>query len=164
LGADIATVGPPCATVGAMSVLRRAGMVLVRGGLATQVWIYRRTKGRRAGSVRGTPVLLLTTTGRKSGERRTRPVGYLPDGERFLVCGSNGGSDRSPAWSLNLRSHPDATVEVGARTLPVTASEITGAEYEAAWARYVAAYPGFAGYRTKTQRHLPIFALDDRTK
>ena len=164
MGADIATVGPPCATVGAMSVLRRAGMVLVRGGLATQVWIYRRTKGRRAGSARGTPVLLLTTTGRKSGERKTRPVGYLPDGERFLVCGSNGGSDRSPAWSLNLRSHPDALVEVGARTLPVTAAEITGADYEAAWARYIAAYPGYAGYRTKTRRHLPIFALDDRTK
>jgi len=54
--------------------------------------------------VRGTPVLLLTTTGRKSGERRTRPVGYLPDGDRFLVCGSNGGSDHPPAWSLNLRA------------------------------------------------------------
>jgi F420H(2)-dependent quinone reductase len=148
----------------AMSVVRKAGMMLVRGGLATQVWIYRRTKGRRAGSVRGTPVLLLTTTGRKSGERRTRPVGYLPDGDRFLVCGSNGGSDHPPAWSLNLRAHPDATVEVGARTLSVTAAEITGEEYETAWDRYVAANPGFAGYRTRTKRHLPIFILEDRAK
>jgi deazaflavin-dependent oxidoreductase (nitroreductase family) len=147
-----------------MSMVRKAGMLLVRGGLATQVWIYRRTKGRRAGSVRGTPVLLLTTTGRKSGERRTRPVGYLPDGDRFLVCGSNGGSDHPPAWSLNLRAHPDATVEVGARTLSVTASEITGEEYETAWDRYVAANPGFAGYRTKTKRHLPIFTLEDRAR
>ena len=145
-------------------MVRKAGMMLVRGGLATQVWIYRRTKGRRAGSVRGTPVLLLTTTGRKSGERRTRPVGYLPDGDRFLVCGSNGGSDHPPAWSLNLRAHPDATVEVGARALSVTASEITGEEYETAWDRYVAANPGFAGYRTKTTRHLPIFILEDRAK
>jgi len=145
-------------------MVRKAGMLLVRGGLATQVWIYRRTKGRRAGSVRGTPVLLLTTTGRKSGERRTRPVGYLPDGDRFLVCGSNGGSDHPPAWSLNLRAHPDATVEVGARTLSVTASEITGEEYETAWDRYVAANPGFAGYRTKTKRHLPIFTLEDRAR
>lgn len=147
-----------------MSVVRKAGMMLFRGGLATQVWIYRRTKGRRAGSVRGTPVLLLTTTGRKSGERRTRPVGYLPDGDRFLVCGSNGGSDHPPAWSLNLRAHPDATVEVGARTLSVTAAEITGEEYETAWDRYVAANPGFAGYRTRTKRHLPIFILEDRAK
>lgn len=146
-------------------MVRKAGMMLVRGGLATQVWIYRRTKGRRAGSVRGTPVLLLTTTGRKSGERRTRPVGYLPDGDRFLVCGSNGGSDHPPAWSLNLRAHPDATVEVGARTLSVTAAaEITGEEYETAWDRYVAANPGFAGYRTRTKRHLPIFILEDRAK
>ena len=109
-------------------------------------------------------MLLLTTTGRKSGERRTRPVGYLPDGDRFLVCGSNGGSDHPPAWSLNLRAHPDATVEVGARTLSVTASEITGEEYETAWDRYVAANPGFAGYRTKTTRHLPIFTLEDPAK
>ena len=147
-----------------MSVVRKAGMLLVRGGLATQVWIYRRTKGRRAGSVRGTPVLLLTTTGRKSGERRTRPVGYLPDGDRFLVCGSNGGSDHPPAWSLNLHAHPDGTVEAGARTLSVTASDITGEEYETAWDRYVAANPGFAGYRTKTKRHLPIFTLEDQAK
>jgi deazaflavin-dependent oxidoreductase (nitroreductase family) len=147
-----------------MSVVRKAGMLLLRGALATQVWIYRRTKGRRAGSVRGTPVLLLTTTGRKSGQRKTRPVGYLPDGDRFLVCGSNGGSDHPSAWSLNLRANPDATVEVGAKTLSVTASEITGEEYETAWAKYIAAYPGFAGYRTKTKRHLPIFILDERAK
>ena len=70
-------------------------MALLKGGLAAQVWIYRRTKGRLAGSVRGTPVLMLTTTGRRSGVSRTRPVGYLPDGERFAVCGSNGGADRS---------------------------------------------------------------------
>jgi deazaflavin-dependent oxidoreductase (nitroreductase family) len=64
---------------------------------------------------------------------------------------------------LNLRSHPDATVEVGARTLSAVATEVTGPEYEDVWARYVAAYPGFAGYRTKTQRHLPIFILEGRT-
>jgi F420H(2)-dependent quinone reductase len=86
-----------------MSVLHRVGMAVLRGGLAAQVWIYRRSKGRLVGSVRGTPVLLLTTTGRKSGASRTRPVGYLPDGERFMVCGSNGGSDHAPAWALNLR-------------------------------------------------------------
>ena len=146
-----------------MSVLHRVGMAVLRGGLAAQVWIYRRSKGRLAGSVRGTPVLLLTTTGRKSGASRTRPVGYLPDGERFMVCGSNGGSDHSPAWALNLRSHPDATVEVGARTVSVTATEVTGEAYEDVWARYIAAYPGFAGYRKKTRRHLPIFILQPRT-
>ncbi len=134
-------------------------MTLLKGVLAIQVWLYRRTKGRRAGSVRGTPVLLLTTTGRRSGERRTRPIGYLPDGDRFVVCGSNGGSDRSPAWALNLRHQPGAVVEVGDRTLSVTADEVTGAEYEDLWDRYITAYPGFAGYRQKTTRHLPLFIL-----
>jgi deazaflavin-dependent oxidoreductase (nitroreductase family) len=117
------------ARVRGMSVLHRVGMAVLRGGLAAQVWIYRRSKGRLVGSVRGTPVLLLTTTGRKSGASRTRPVGYLPDGERFMVCGSNGGSDHAPAWALNLRSHPDATVEVGPRTVSVTATEVTGGDY-----------------------------------
>ena len=146
-----------------MSVLHRVGMAVLRGGLAAQVWIYRRSNGRLVGSVGGTPVLLLTTTGRKSGTSRTRPVGYLPDGERFMVCGSNGGSDHAPAWALNLQSHPDATVEMGPRTAPVTATEVTGGDYEDTWARYIAAYPGFAGYRTKTRRHLPIFILEPRT-
>jgi F420H(2)-dependent quinone reductase len=132
-----------------MSVLHRVGMALLRGGLAAQVWIYRRSKGRLGGSVRGTPVLLLTTTGRKSGASRTRPVGYLPDGERFMVCGSNGGSDHAPAWALNLHSHPDATVEVGPRTVSVTATEVTGGDYEHAWARYVAAYPASPGTERK---------------
>ena len=109
-------------------------------------------------------MLLLTTTGRKSGERRTRPVGYLPDGDRVPGVWLQRRLGSSPAWSLNLRAHPDATVEVGARTLSVTAAEITGEEYETAWGRYVAANPGFAGYRTRTKRHLPIFILEDRAK
>lgn len=72
-------------------------------------------------------------------------MGYLPDGERFMVCGSNGGSDHAPAWALNLRSHPDATVEVGARTVSVTVTEVTGGDYEDTWARYVAAYRASPG-------------------
>src|SRR6476660_1722283 len=82
------------------------------------------------------------------------------------VSGSSGstlGYGELLAWALNLRSHPDATVKVGARTVSVTATEVTGGDYEDTWARYIAAYPGFAGYRTKTQRHLPIFILEPRT-
>jgi deazaflavin-dependent oxidoreductase (nitroreductase family) len=142
-----------------MSAFRRVGTTLMKGGLAAFVWVYRRTKGRLAGSIRGTPVLLLTTTGRRSGARRTRPVGFLPENDGFVVCGSNGGSDHSPAWALNLRALPTADVQVGARTLAVTATEVTGPEYEPLWQRYIAAYPGFAGYRLKTQRHLPLFIL-----
>ena len=118
-----------------------------------------RTDGRWAGSMRGTPVLLLTTTGRRSGQRRTRPVGYLPEDDGFAVCGSNGGSDHSPAWALNLRAQTTAEIQVGARLLAVTATEVTGEGYELLWRRYIAAYPGFAGYREKTKRHLPLFIL-----
>lgn len=142
-----------------MAVFRRAGTALLKGALSVFVWVYRRTDGRWAGSMRGTPVLLLTTTGRRSGQRRTRPVGYLPDGDRFVVCGSNGGSDHSPAWALNLRARPTADIQVGARTLTVTATEVTGPDYEPLWQRYIAAYPGFAPYRRKTNRHLPLFTL-----
>ena len=78
-----------------------------------------------------------------------------------MVCGSNGGSDRSPAWALNLRHHPDAVVELGARTVSVTAVEVTGAEYENIWEMYVARYPSFAGYRKKTTRQLPLFILSE---
>jgi len=152
----------PCHSVG-MPVLRRIGTTMLKGALAAQVWLYRRTQGRRAGSVRGTPVLLLTTTGRKSGVSRTRPIGYLPDSDRFVVCGSNGGSDHHPAWALNLRGHPHATAEVGPRTLTVTATELTGDDYETMWTRYTTAYPAYAAYRTKTRRHLPIFILQETT-
>jgi deazaflavin-dependent oxidoreductase (nitroreductase family) len=148
----------------AVNIFRKAGMAVARGGMAVQVWMYRRSGGRRGGKAPGgVPLLLLTTTGRKSGARRTRPVGFLPQGDGFVVCGSNGGSDRPPAWSLNLRANPAATVEVKERTLPVTASEVTGADYEPMWQAYTAAYPGFARYRTKTQRHLPLFVLQPST-
>ena len=144
---------------GPMSAFHKMGMGLMKGGLAAFVWVYRRTDGRWAGSMRGTPVLLLTTTGRRSGQRRTRPVGYLPEDDGFAVCGSNGGSDHSPAWALNLRAQPTAEIQVGARLLAVTATEVTGEGYELLWRRYIAAYPGFAGYREKTKRHLPLFIL-----
>ncbi len=75
-------------------------------------------------------MLLLTTTGRVTGQRRTRPIGYLRDGDRFVVCGSAGGSDHAPAWPLNLRANPMAQVELGTETLLVRAVEATGDECE----------------------------------
>src|SRR5919202_159512 len=74
--------------------------------------VYRATRGRLMGKVGRAPVLLLTTTGRKSGEPRTAPVVYLADGDRYVVIGSNAGNPRPPAWALNLHANPDAQVEV----------------------------------------------------
>ena len=75
--------------------------------------IYRLTRGRALGRVAGMPVLLLTTTGRCSGRPRTTPLTYFEDGADLVVIGSNGGEDRPPAWWLNLRDDPYATVTIG---------------------------------------------------
>ena len=85
--------------------------------------VYRLSGGRVGGHVGDAPVLLLTTTGRKSGEPRTAPVVYLEDGERLVVIGSNAGHSKTPAWSLNLKANPDAEVEVG-RAFGVTRERI----------------------------------------
>jgi deazaflavin-dependent oxidoreductase (nitroreductase family) len=105
-------------------------------------------------------VLLLTTTGRKSGMRRTRPLGYYRDDSRFVICGSNGGSDTTPAWTLNLRSDPNATIEVGAESWAVTTSEAVGDEYERLWQAFTGANPNYLGYLEKTQRKLPLVVLE----
>jgi deazaflavin-dependent oxidoreductase (nitroreductase family) len=134
----------------------------MKAGSSITVWLYRRTKGRIGGTVVGgdTPVLLLTTTGRKSGVRRTRPLGYYRDDSRFVICGSNGGSDTTPAWTLNLRSDPNATIEVGAESWAVTTSEAVGDEYERLWQAFTGANPNYLGYLEKTQRKLPLVVLE----
>lgn len=136
--------------------LQRKGTAAVTGG---QARLYRLTGGRLGSTMNGRLVLLLTTTGRKSGVQRTRPVMFLRDDGRYVVCGTYAGSDSTPAWVLNLQAHPYATVELDGRTLRVTASEAEGTEYERLWTTFVSEIPHFEGYRTKTARHLPILVL-----
>lgn len=138
----------------------KIGTAVMRIANRVHVWLYRRTDGRRGGSVRGTPILLLTTIGRKTGAKRTRPLGYFRDGSRFVLCGSNGGSDVTPAWTWNLRSNATATIEVGAERMTVTASEADGDEYETLWQAFTAANPQYLPYRTKTRRKLPLVILE----
>lgn len=83
--------------------------------------VYRATKGRLMGTVSRAPVLLLSTTGRRSGATRTAPVLYMRDGERLIVIASNAGNKHAPAWSLNLKANPDAEVQVGAERRSVRA-------------------------------------------
>lgn len=132
-----------------------------------QAHVYRRTGGRRAATMRGIPVLLLTTTGRKSGLRRTRPVGYDKDGDRFIVIASNGGDDATPAWWFNLRAHPVAEIEVGGPdgrldVLKVRAREAAGEEYDRLWRMMSTRYPVYLRYRAMTRRHIPVMVLDPR--
>jgi deazaflavin-dependent oxidoreductase (nitroreductase family) len=104
-------------------------------------------------------LLLLHHTGAKSGERRINPVAYLPDGERYVVFASKGGAPTNPAWYHNLKAHPDATIEVGDRTLPVVASEAVGSEREALFAAQVERAPQFGEYQAKTDRAIPVMIL-----
>lgn len=121
--------------------------------------LYRATNGRVGGCVAGGPVLLLTTEGRKSGQERTVPLLYLPDGKDLVVVGSNGGTATHPAWWLNLQTNPEATVEAGGRKTRVYAREAGPGERERLWPRLTEMYGGYEGYRRRTDREIPVVLL-----
>lgn len=154
------SVMPSDRTYTRISTAIPAGALKAIGRL--NVPLYRATKGRLFGRLDRAPVLLLTTTGRKSGASRTAPVVYLADGERFVVIGSNAGNARTPAWALNLRAHPEAEVEVGADRRRVTGRLAEGEESEDLWRRMNAQYAGFDDYRTRTSRDISVFVLEPR--
>jgi len=108
----------------------------------------------------GAPVLLLTTTGRKSGLLRTTPLLYARDGKRVCVVGSNFGQSRHPLWSDNLMAHAHATVRIGSTDIEVTATLLEGAERERMWKAFVAVARTYDAYRGRTTRDLRMFALN----
>ncbi|GAA4191544.1 nitroreductase/quinone reductase family protein [Microbispora amethystogenes] len=129
-----------------------------------QVRTYRRSGGRRPATMRGIPVLLLTTRGRRTGLLRTRPVGYGRDGRRFVVIASNGGDDATPAWWLNLRDDPVAELEVGGPggldVVKVRASEAEGEERDRLWRMMSRRYPVYLKYTEMTSRRIPVVVLE----
>jgi deazaflavin-dependent oxidoreductase (nitroreductase family) len=124
--------------------------------------LYRLTGGRVGGKLAGSPVLLLNTIGRKSGQPRTAPVVYLADGERQIVIGSNAGHKNEPAWSLNLKANPEAEVEIGRKRHPVRARIAEGDERAELWRRVNEQYSGFDDYEARTSRDIALFVLDPR--
>jgi F420H(2)-dependent quinone reductase len=135
---------------------------LARGFMGMMVWLYRRSGGRVAGTMRGAPVLLLTTTGRKTGRPWTNPLIYQSDGDGWILIASNGGSPRNPGWYRNLHAHPDATIEIGRDTYPVRAGTATGEERERLWRKMTAVYKGYDDYVKKTTRRIPVVKLERR--
>ena len=121
--------------------------------------LYRATAGRVGGTLVGCPVLLLNTVGRKTGLRRTTPLLYLRDGDRYVAVASNGGAREHPAWWLNLKIHPEATVEVGGRRKRVHAREAGPEEKARLWPRLVEMYSSYEDYQRKTDREIPIIVL-----
>ena len=123
---------------------------------------FRANRGKNGGPFAGRPLLLLTTTGAKSGQRRTTPMMFIPDGDRLLVIASNVGAPAHADWYRNLVAHPDVTVEVGTETFDATAVVTQGAERDRLWTRIVELYPFFTGHQAKTTRQIPVIALSRR--
>ena len=122
--------------------------------------LYRISRGRLGARIGRAPVLLLITTGRRSGQKRTAPLVYLPDGESMIVIGSNAGNHRVPAWALNLKADPEAEVEIRHRRLPVRARVAEGTEREDLWRRCNDQYAGFDDYEARTDRDIAVFVLE----
>src|SRR5260221_6025922 len=115
------------------------------------------------GKVKGwAPLILLTTTGAKTGQRRIIPLMYVSDGDRVLAIASKGGSPKHPLWYHNLLAHPEVTVEVGSEKFDATARVLTGEERERAFARAAEGFPPYAGYQKKKPRAIPVIALERR--
>lgn len=121
---------------------------------------FRANGGKVGGQFAGAPLLLLTTTGARTGQRRTSPVMYLQDGERLLVFASKAGAPTNPDWYHNLRANPTVTVEVGTETFEARATVLSGEERDRFYARQATLYPGFAEYQQKTSRVIPVVALE----
>jgi deazaflavin-dependent oxidoreductase (nitroreductase family) len=122
--------------------------------------LYRATGGRIGARARGAQMLLLTTLGRRSGQRRVTPLLYVEDGERFVVVASNAGDDRHPGWLLNLRKQPAVEIQIGSQHIRVQAHEANDAESERLWPKLLSSYEHFRDYRTHTQRHIPVVVLE----
>ncbi|MET9201960.1 nitroreductase/quinone reductase family protein [Gordonia sp. NPDC003585] len=112
---------------------------------------------------RGADLLLLTTTGRKSGKTRITPLMYMVDGERWIVVASNGGADWQPGWWLNLEAATPASITLDGNTIPVTGAEITGAERDAVWRKLIDDVFDYQTYQDKVTRTIAVVALTRAT-
>jgi deazaflavin-dependent oxidoreductase (nitroreductase family) len=124
---------------------------------------FRANEGQVGGNFEGAPLLLLHSTGAKSGQERINPMMYLDDGGRYIVFASKAGAPTNPDWYYNVVANPDATVEVGTDTIAVTATETTGNERDTLFAQQAELYPTFNEYAAKTDRTIPVIALTPKS-
>jgi deazaflavin-dependent oxidoreductase (nitroreductase family) len=121
---------------------------------------FRANEGRVGGPFEGAPVLLLTTTGAKTGQTRVNPMMYLAEDGNVYVFASKAGAPTNPDWYHNLVANPKVGVEMGTERFDATARVITGAERDRIYTKQGELYPGFAEYQEKTDRIIPVVALD----
>ena len=120
---------------------------------------FRANQGKVGGQMAGMPVMLLTTTGAKTGMARTRPLVYTRDGDRIVIIASFAGAPHSPPWFHNLVKNPVATVEIGAEKFQVRATVTSGAERQRLFDQQAAQMPIFSDYQKKTSRVIPVLTL-----
>ncbi|MGH2962524.1 MAG: nitroreductase/quinone reductase family protein [Solirubrobacterales bacterium] len=147
-----------------LAATRPASWLQARTLQRTDRLVHGLTGGRATFSswVSGLPVVMLTTTGARTGARRTLPVLGLPDGDSVVVVASNYGRPRHPAWYRNLRSNPRANVEIDRVEREVLGRELTGEERERTYTDGIAINPAWAPYRKRAQREIPVIRLEPR--
>jgi deazaflavin-dependent oxidoreductase (nitroreductase family) len=135
--------------------------VMARSSTQVHRWIFTATKGRLLGGFRGMPVLILETTGRKSGKARTTMLtAPIADDDRVVIIASYGGDDRNPTWYLNLRANPEVRVTMRGAKKTMRARVATSDEKTALWPAVIEANPGYANYQRKTERDIPVVILE----
>jgi deazaflavin-dependent oxidoreductase (nitroreductase family) len=126
---------------------------------ATLIEEFRANNGKVGGPFEGRPVVLITTTGAKSGRKLTLPLVYLQEGDKRYIFASKAGAPTNPDWYHNLVANPTVTVEIGSETYEAEAKVITGPERDRIYAEQVKVMPGFGDYQAKTTRVIPVIEL-----
>ena len=139
------------------------GHLMTRFFSAAHRGLFRATRGRMGGSMRGAPILLLTTTGRRSGKLRTSPLIYVRDGDDYVIAASNAGRDFNPRWYDNLLANPDARVHLGRERTAVHAETVPdGPDRQRLGDALVALFADYAVYQIRTRRPIPLVRLRPR--
>lgn len=132
---------------------------LFRIFLSFSVWLYRRTDGKFGGKIQGLPVLLLTTTGRKTGKKRTTPLGYFEYDGSYVISATYAGLDVHPAWFHNLKSNPMVVLQIQGRRLAALAEPADPTRRKQLWDTLVKLSPSYGAYEKRTTREIPMVLL-----
>ncbi len=135
--------------------------IIIKWMSRINTWAYKATRGKVGGKfLKGAPVALLTTTGRKTGESRVSPLLYLREGNRVILVASQGGAATNPMWYLNLKANPKVTVQIKDEVLTLTARDATESERAEYWPKLTAMYSSFDDYQSWTDRVIPVVICD----
>lgn len=121
--------------------------------------LYKMSNGKIMGRIAGLDILLLTTTGRKSGKQRTTPLGYFEHNGGYVITASNAGSDKHPGWFLNLRDNPQVRIQIKDKEMPATAQVVSPDLRDELWQKLISLSPQYGGYATSTKRVIPMVLL-----